>query len=245
MLGYVDILPLFLLYGCSPYRYLLRTYSPRLLVRRLRGALRFSLLLLSLSTATETEEVELVGELPLSAIEELAKLQAENVALKAELETLRQAKEHYRRNELSAMIAVVGDMAKPVLLSDFDRVGFIRMRKVASTAVHFFLKDTLHYEDCLLSQCLYSTGVRRFACPKGKEDPYQCNHDKPYRIQSRFEGEKALWQQTASVAHLKQETAQARLYLVAVLRDPAQRIVSDYFYTMHGAWVPEQFKVCV
>jgi hypothetical protein len=30
---------------------------------------------------------------------------------------------------------------------------------------------------------------------------------------------------------------------VAVLRDPATRIVSDYFYTMHGAWIPENFKV--
>jgi hypothetical protein len=126
-----------------------------------------------------------------------------------ELETLRNAKEHYKRNERSAMAAVVEEMAKPVLLSDFDRVGFIRMRKVASTAVHFFLAGTLHYEDCLLSQCLYSTGVRRFTCPEGKIDPYQCNHDKPYRIQARFESEKAMWQNTASVAHLKKETAQA------------------------------------
>lgn len=36
--------------------------------------------------------------------------------------------------------------------------------------------------------------------------------------------------------------AQARLYKVIVLRDPAVRILSDFFYTMSGAWVPEHFE---
>lgn len=119
-----------------------------------------------------------------------------------------------------------------------DRVGFVRFRKVGSTLVHNHLEKRLNMcvsrcashklrcADCLYGagacgECRDSSSVRRYT----HERCYPCSHFEPDWLIKQF--------RTSSPAAGRARSLLAmggRLHLVAVVRDPFERILSEFFF---------------
>jgi len=176
----------------------------------------------------------------------LANLRVTHAKIQGETEQLWASYEASKQNERSAMAALTIEMARPITLSDFDRVGFVRLKKVGSTAMEHFLLDSMVYQDCTLNRCLYSTGRKLLSCPPGQADQYkQCLHEKPIHIDERFANEKDVWlaQPQMRQAGFLPAIARSQLYKVVVLRDPVLRTLSDFYFAIQGGWVEDGFAI--
>lgn len=176
----------------------------------------------------------------------LANLRITHAKVQGETEQLWTSYEASKQNERSAMAALTIEMARPIVLSDFDRIAFIRLKKVGSTAMEHFLLQTLAYQDCTLNRCLYSTGRKLLSCPPDQLDPYkQCLHEKPFQIEERWQHEKEVWlaQPQMRQQGLLPAIARSQLYKVVVLRDPVLRTLSDFYFAIQGGWVEDGFAI--
>jgi hypothetical protein len=192
--------------------------------------------LISLVTAQQPEHCETA----------LANLRVTHAKIQGETEQLWASYEASKQNERSAMAALTIEMSRPVILGDFDRVGFVRLKKVGSTAMEHFLLDSMIYQDCVLNRCLYSTGRKLLSCPPGQADPFkQCLHEKPIHLDERFANEKDVWlaQPQMRQAGLLPTIARSQLYKVVVLREPVLRTLSDFYFAIQGGWVEDGFAI--
>lgn len=110
-------------------------------------------------------------------------------------------------------------MSEPVTFEYFDRIGFVRGRKVASTATHIWLmKNNFCYRDCDFTTCLYARDCEiPFKCPPPGKATYPCMHYPAINIVQKFQMENLAWERSGRLTELDQQVRNnAKLLLMSV-----------------------------
>lgn len=123
-------------------------------------------------------------------------------------------------------------MAAPITWTEFDRIGFVRYRKVASTSMHrFLLKLGYCFGRCKYQGCLYRQHHCHinFKCDEN-QPTYPCGHFGAPSVQRNFFAEKTALKLT-SPPEAAPAIEAGRLFMVTVLRDPVKRVISEYYFS--------------
>ena len=123
-----------------------------------------------------------------------------------------------------------------IVLRPQDRVAFVRFPKTGTTMLHhsLFYHTGLCVNQCLrpegqCTECLYDTacgcnGTRLLhPATAAQTGCYGCGHRSPAKLQR--------WHAAMGLGN------ESRLYAFAVVRDPADRVLSEYFYSRGGCVV--------
>lgn len=126
-------------------------------------------------------------------------------------------------------------MSVPEELRDYDRIGFLRFRKVASTSLHRFMtKSGFCVGQCEFQACLYRRTLCQdsLLCTKSVNPSYPCWHLGAPVIHNNFLVEKSKWmlRYAGAPSSVRNEIDAGQLHMVTILREPNARVVSEFFY---------------
>lgn len=133
-------------------------------------------------------------------------------------------------------------LAAPIEFGEFDRLGYIRFRKAASTSLqnHLLMKGGVEFctQKCDFQSCLYANTCNvTLKCEKEdmQLDGYPCSHMGLDMVAENYRIEKERWANVyRNDSDKLQQVRDGRLFYITVLRDPIKRVISEFFYAKHA-----------